>query len=178
MKTLLKATCVSIFAAICACASPIDITFIPPVLNVLAGETNVTVSGVLQNTSTTDTVFLNSDNLSVPESSNVMDDFFTNVPISLAPLASSGPIELFQFDVAGNASAGSFTGNYELLGGVGDANQGNLDLVGTQNFTVAVAGEPAPALLFGGGLIALAFLLRKARGSQRGATSEALGGHC
>lgn len=167
MNTLLKAACISIFAAICACASTIDITFTPPVLNVYPGNTDIAAYAVLQNTSTTDTVYLNSDNLTVPESSNVMDDFFTNVPISLAPSTSSGPIELFQFDVASDALPGSFTGTYQLLGGVGDANQGNLDLVGSQDFTVALAPVPEPAalLLAGGGLIVLAaclaFLRRK-----------------
>lgn len=165
MKSLLKATLVSIFAVLCTCASPIDITFMPPVLTTYAGSRNVTAYAVLHNTSA-DTVFLNDDNLTVPDSSNVTDDFFTNVPISLDPLESSGPIELFQFDVPANAMPGtSAVGTYQLLGGVGLANQNNLDFLGSQNFTVELvtAPEPPAALLAGGGLIALALLLRRVR---------------
>lgn len=164
MKTLLKATCVSIFAAVCACATPIDITFVPPVLTVFPGQTNVTAYAVLSDPNNTDTVYLNDDNLTVPDSSNVMDDFFTNVPISLDAFASSGLIELFQFDVPANALPGtSAIGTYQLLGGVGLANQNNLDLVGSQSFTVAVVPTPEPdaELLAGLGLILMTWLLRR-----------------
>lgn len=165
MKTLLQAICVFICAAMCACATSIDIAFTPSALNVTPGETDVAVYATLTNTSTTDPVFINSDSLSVPESSTVTDDFFANVPISLDPSASSGLIELFQFDVAPGAPRGSFTGTYQLAGGTGVANQYDLDPLGTQNFTVEVTptAEVSTELLVAAGLIILACLSRKLR---------------
>ncbi len=163
MKQLSKASWLLVFAALCASASTIDITYEMPVLNVPPGTTDVAVYAILQNLDTTDTVFLNSDDLSVPQSSSVEDLFFTNVPISLGPSASTGPIELFDFTVANDAAPGTYTGSWQLLGGVGVSNQNDFDLLGSADFTIVVsqAPEPAAELLLGGGLLLVACISRR-----------------
>ncbi|MGO4883374.1 MAG: hypothetical protein ACLP59_21530 [Bryobacteraceae bacterium] len=170
MKLLSKASCLLVFAALCASASTIEITYLPPILNVLAGATDVEVYAILQNVDPNDTVFLNSDVLDVPQSSAVNDLFFTNVPISLGPSATTGPVELFDFDVASDAVPGSYTGTWELLGGVGVTNQNDFDLLGSQSFTVEVsqAPEPVTELLLGAGLLAIACVSRRLKLSRRG----------
>lgn len=170
MKTLSKASCLLVFAAFCASASTIDITYVPPVLNVAPGTTDVEVFAILQNVDANDTVFLNSDVLDVPQSSAVNDLFFMNVPISLGPSAATGPIELFDFDVASDAAPGSYTGSWQLLGGVGVSSQNDFDLLGSQSFTVEVsqAPEPVTELLLGGGLCVIACISRRSKLSHRG----------
>lgn len=82
------------------------------------------------------------------------DEFFTNVPVSLAAGDNSGLIELFTFDVDPGATPASYNGEYDLLGGIGAANSGNFDLIDTQTFQVDVVPEPSTSLLLGGALIA------------------------
>jgi hypothetical protein len=89
----------------------------------------------------------------------------TNVPFSLDPGQVPAPIELFRFDVATNAPAGTLTGSYQLLGGAGTANQFNFDPEASQPFTVGTVSiqavrEPSQFLLPGGGLIAFSLLVR------------------
>ncbi len=84
-----------------------------------------------------------------------------NWSLTIAPLPPKGDsvtVALFQFDAPADTLPGtSVIGTYQLLGGVGLANQNNLDFLGSQNFTVTIAPVPEPAddLLAGIGLILL-----------------------
>jgi hypothetical protein len=162
MKRLSTAALLIVTATFCASASPINIEFPQTVYDVLPGEL-VDVTAILQNTDPNDPVYLNGDDLNVPESASSTDFFFTNVPISLNPSASTATIELFSFVVSSTAAPGTYTGTYDLFGGVGTANQYNFDLVGSQSFSIFVAPEPSTMLLLGCGLMAIAAVSQRWR---------------
>ncbi len=174
MNALLKATLIlGLVAAVTVpvYAGTVTVSFTEPALSLLPGQTDVVVTATLTNTDPLNPVFLNGDSLSVPGATAINDEFFINVPFSLDPGQTSAPIELFRFDVAANAPAGTLTGSYDLQGGAGTANQFNFDPVASGTFTVSIQAVPEPSqcLLLGCGLIALSLIARRraARGDAR-----------
>jgi hypothetical protein len=151
-------------ANLLAAASIVEISFVPT-SNLVAGSVSpVDITATLTNLDDANPVFLNADNLNLSPFFEVTDDFFTNVPFSLGPGQTSSPITLFTLTPEPGASAGSYTGTYELFGGDGSANQFNFDSLGTASFTVvetAEVPEPASLLLMGSVLVVLASLGRK-----------------
>lgn len=154
--------------------TPLTISFSGPVFPLTPAENDVAVSATFTNTDLIDTIFLNSDSLSVPGASAVNDEFFTNVPESLGPGEVTSLIEVFRFDVQPNAPGGTSTGTYQLYGGVGDANQFNFDLVASQTFDVNIQGVSTPAAvpeaasfaLVGFGLMAISVVARRRRAAR------------
>jgi hypothetical protein len=124
--------------------------------------------GTITNDTNT-TIYLNSDDLdfSSPGFTEV-DDFFSTVPISLAPIGvgdSSGDIELF--DIAVNnpfsSASGYYSGAYTLFGGNDGGADTAQDNLGHASFSVGVTPEPSSILLLLTGMAALAApLLRRA----------------
>ena len=162
--------CLTVAAGLPARASTITVNFSPAAFTVLPGQTGVAALATLTNTDPANTVFLNGDNLSLPGAAAVDDEFFANVPFSLDPGQTSPLIELFRFDVAGGP-VGTTIGTYQLFGGAGLANQFNLDLVASQNFTVTVRAvavpEPGTSLLAGAALVAISLAARRRRTVRR-----------
>ncbi len=146
-------------------ASPIlDINVLPA--TVMPGQTGVAIMGTVTN-NTGDVVYINGDNtnlaanLAIPGS--VVDFFLTTAPLSLANGGTTGLIELFTFDVPASAPTGSFNaGAFQVLGGIGAANQANFDVVGSQNVQVTAAPEPEGTAycLIGLGLIGMVAAMR------------------
>ncbi len=150
-------TCLAAAAIVPAHADSIVILFNEPLFTVTPGQTDVTVLATLSNLDPINTVYLNGDNLTIPGAVNMNDEFFANVPFSLAPGESAPLTELFRFDVPANAVVGTFTGSYELLGGIGTAAQFNVDPIGQQTFQVQIQAvpEPSSAPLLAAAVIAL-----------------------
>ena len=169
MTYVLKAAlfvCAISAVSIPACADTILVTFEEPTIDVVPNETDIAVSGTFTNTDPADPVYLNADNINLPAQFDVTDEFFTNVPIFLTPSQTTGPIELFRFSVAAGTPVGSYAASYDLLGGVGTANQFNFDPLTTAPFTVFVTPEPAPLILLGAALVALGSMRRRRSGSS------------
>ncbi len=135
------------------------------------GATGTTLRyfGTISNTDPSNTVYLNSDSLTLTAPAGAFsftDQFFTAVPLSLAPFTNSGDIELFDITVS-NPFTDPFTvysGTYELLGG-GDG--GAQDLLATASFSATpqeLSGthEPVTPVLMISGLAALGFMRRRA----------------
>lgn len=142
------------------------ITLDPVSLIANPGQTQIDVFGILTNISS-DTVFLNSDSITVPGAENI-SDYFANTPLWLDAGASTGLIALFSFDVLLNATLGTEIGSYTILGG--DVNDpGAFEILGSQEFTVTIQNqnlpspvpEPTTSLLFGAGMIGLMGCYRK-----------------
>jgi hypothetical protein len=148
MKHLL---CTLIFVAggVAARGDILTITFDQPDQTGSPGQT-LSFFGTLVNNSP-DTVFLNSDDLTLNGLSfTVTDNFFTNVPISLAPSGqpgdSSGNIDLFDVAIANPLldPAGTYSGSYTVLGG---ANGSAQDVLGSAGFSVTSTPEPSSVYL-------------------------------
>jgi hypothetical protein len=127
------------FGCVMARADTVDIVFDHGSQTGSPGDT-LQFFATLSNPSS-DTVFLNfyGINLSGLPQSSIVNDltfFFTNVPISLAPGANSGDIELFDIAIPNAFPPSSNDGNYTLIGG----GPNDQNIVGTANFTVNVAG--------------------------------------
>ena len=93
---------------------------------------------------------------------SVIDQFFSTVPISLAPGETSADIELFDIAVSSPLldPIGTYTGNYTLLGGTDDGAQDNL---GTSAFSVTTVPEPSSIYLLLGGASVTGAMLRRLR---------------
>jgi hypothetical protein len=151
MKTLLCTLILATLGTAAAQAATITITFDQPNQVALPGTT-VDFFGTITNT-TAGTIFLNGDALNLNGLSFTTNDlFFDNAPISLAPGANSGDIELFDISVTSPLldAAGNYTGTYGLLGGI----DGNAqDVLGSAaSFSVNTASAvpsavPEPATL-------------------------------
>lgn len=114
--------------------------------------------GVISNTGS-DTVFLNSDTLTLPGLSfTIADQFLNYVPVSLDGGLSSGDIELFDVTLSNPLldPAGPYPGSYTLIGGF-DANA--QDNLGLANFDVTTGSgatetpEPSTGFLLGVALV-------------------------
>jgi hypothetical protein len=151
MKTLFCTLILATLATSVAKADSITISFDQSNQTVSAGDT-VEFFGTITN-DTTNTIYLNSDDLNLAGLSfTTTDQFFSNVPISLAPSGqagdSSGDIELF--DVTANNplldAAEGYSGTYTLLGGTDGNAQDNL---GSQDFSVtSLAPVPEPPTIY------------------------------
>jgi hypothetical protein len=163
MKTLLNILVVAALAATGAMAD-ITVTFDQPHQIGNAGDT-LYFLGVISNTGL-ETVYLNSDNLNLAGTGlTTVDNFFANVPFSLAPGASSPidpvndpHIDLFDVTVSNPLSdaPGTYQGTYNLLGGVDGSAQDNLVTV-PFDITLPGASVPEPSVpsLLGAELAAL-----------------------
>jgi len=104
-------------------------------------------SGTLTNTTDAD-VFLNADNFNLSGlPPGTIDDspFFANTPSGfLDPLASTGPIELFDITVPNPFASGSYDGTFQILGGPTADDQ---TIIGSADFTVQVSSVPEPSSL-------------------------------
>lgn len=162
MKTLLYLMASLALAAGGARADDIQISFDFAFQTGIPGE-ELIFTGTITNNGA-DTVFLNGDSLNPSGDSFVVtDQFYNTVPISLDAGQSSGDIELF--DVTPNShftdTYGSFPGTYSLIGGV----DGNAqDVLTLTDFTVDVAPEPPPSILFAAGLALILCWGAKRRG--------------
>ena len=159
-------------------ATMLDITIQP--VTVTPGQVAVAIMGTVTN-NTGDIVFINGDDenlaagLAIPAS--ITDLFLATAPLSLAFGDTTGPMELFTFDVPAGAPLGSFNaGAFEVLGGIGSANQYNFDVVGTANVQVTVTPEPAglTEAALGSALLGIAAAIRICRQRSRGRNSGLL----
>jgi hypothetical protein len=141
MKTLLCTLILATLGTAAAKADTITITFDQPNQVALPGTT-VEFFGTLTN-NTASTIFLNGDAFNLNGLSfTTTDQFFNNAPISLAPGANSGDIELFDISVASPLldAAGFYTGTYNILGGIDGDGQ---DVLETNPATFSVDTAPA-----------------------------------
>jgi PEP-CTERM motif len=165
MKILINLCALITLAAAAASASIITIALADPNQNAPAGAT-ASFFGTITNTDTTPgdgPVYFNGDipNFGMTDAI-VEDNFFANVPISLAEGASSGPIDLFDIVLANPETdlSGLYSGTYILLGGM-DEDSGTLfDNLAQVNFSTTP--EPASLLLLlGSGLACTGWLYRR-----------------
>jgi hypothetical protein len=120
-------------------------------------------SGILTN-STSDVVWLNSDNFSplsgIPPAAINDLPFFMNAPLFLDANQNTGDIGLFNVTIPIALTPGNYDGTFTLLGGAGEDSQ---DILGSADFTVQVleaepsSGVPEPGtfplLAFGAGAL-------------------------
>ena len=142
MKTLLCTLILATLGAAAAQAATITITLDQPNQFATPGTT-VDFFGTITN-NTTGTIFLNSDSFNLSGASLTLDDgpFFANAPLSLAPGANSGDIEIFDVSVSSplQDAAGFYAGSFSVLGGVdGNASVG----LGSAAFSVDTAPHPS-----------------------------------
>jgi hypothetical protein len=146
MKTLLCTLVLATLGTAAAHADTVTITFDHPNQVVLPGTT-VDFFGTITNTSAS-TIFLNGDALNLNGISfTVTDQFFNNAPISLAPGANSGDIELFDITASSPLldPAGFYAGTYCLLGGIDGNAQDVLETsAATFSANTAPATSPVP----------------------------------
>ena len=162
MRTLINLIALTALAAAGACAD-INISLDDPNQTGTAGQT-LNFLGTITNTGAT-TVFLNNDSLNFTlTDATLVDNFFANVPISVAAGASSGDIDLFDVMIANPETLplGTYTGIYGLLGGIDGNAADNLAQAG---FSVSVAPEPGYFALLGIGIALIGWTHRR-RASQ------------
>jgi hypothetical protein len=159
MKTLFCTLVLATLGTAVAKADDITITFDQPNQTVVAGQT-IELFGTITN-NTANTIFLNSDDLNLNGLSfTVTDQFFNNVPISLAPSGqsgdSSGDIELFDVTVSAPLldAAGVYSGTYTLFGGTDGDGQDNLGSAAFSVTTTSPVPEPSSIYLLMGGVLA------------------------
>lgn len=154
-----------------ASASSITFTLAQPSQTGAAGTT-LNFFGTITNTDIS-TVFLNSDNFTVPNAVLSLSDApFFALPASLAPSGSvgdsTGLVDIFDVTIAANAAAGTYTGNFfQILGG---STNTSSNLLRTVQFTVTVppaspVPEPNTLVVLASGLAAIASkkLIRRRR---------------
>jgi len=143
-----------------------DIT--PAVRAGVPGET-VSFDATLINTGNAE-LFLNSDSFNLEGSwqgININDQFFTNVPLSLAPSGGTGSTwtgRIFDVAIGENAQQGDYFASLTILGGAD--NTASIELA-SRNFQVSVV--PAPSALFTasfGAMPIVAFLMRRRQSAR------------
>jgi hypothetical protein len=158
MKTFINLIALTVLAA-AGVPADINIALDDPNQTGSAGQT-LNFFGTITNTNATP-VFLNGDSLNFTlGDATVSDNFFTNVPISLAAGGSSGDIDLFDVTLADPESLplGTYTGTYGLLGGIDGNASDNLAQV---NFSATVTPEPGYFALMGIGLVLMGWVHRR-----------------
>lgn len=144
-------------------ADQITFTLTNPVQSGAPGTTLI-FSGTLTNPNAT-TEFINGDSVSAPTPPLNVDDtaFFMNVPISLDPNGSVGPVELFDVMIDPGATPGT-TFDLNLFAITGGSTSTSGDILASEQFTVNVVSattpEPASILLLASGL-AMSLLRRR-----------------
>jgi hypothetical protein len=164
MKSILRLFLLTAVAVIPASAGIISIAFDNPDQIGLPGET-LSFYAVITHVGTggDPDLYLNSDSLDLTMPGGfVLDNFFANVPISLAPGESSALIDLF--DVTLPNDPGPYAGAYQLLGGADGGTFTAADNLAQANFSVTVAPEPGTLALFGAGF---AIVLWRSKRSDR-----------
>ncbi|HUA62455.1 MAG TPA: hypothetical protein VML19_27105 [Verrucomicrobiae bacterium] len=167
MRTFVYLLAVSSLLAGAAQADDLSIMLDHPNQTAIAGQT-LSFFGVIQNIDTVPgaaDVFLNSDTLNFAlTDASVQDNFFANVPISLAEGASSGEIDLFDITLASPESlpVGVYTGTYILLGGKDGGGDTAQDILAQVSFSVNLVPEPGSA-----GLLATIVILLGSCGYAR-----------
>jgi len=144
MKSFLRLLTLAAVSALPACAGLV-VTPDSLVFTGMPGDT-LAFRATLTNTGP-DTIFLNSDSLSVA-TDVTWTDLFNNVPLFLTAGQSLASVELFDLTIDPDPYAGawgSHLGSYDLLGGASDSAQ---DILATLQFDVQVVPEPATALLW------------------------------
>jgi hypothetical protein len=163
MKILLCTLILATLGTAVAKADEVTITLDQPNQTVSAGDT-LQFFGTITN-DTDETIFLNSDSLTIDGESFTINDLFFSLPISLAPDGqlgdSSGDIELFDVSASNPLldAAGVFSGAYTLVGGADGGAGTAMDNLGTASFsvtTVAQTPEPSSLYLLLTGLLAMA----------------------
>lgn len=167
MKKLTQLLVSALLMAAAAQAGVI-ITFDQPSQTALPGDLLI-FSGSIQNTGM-DEIFLNSDSPGFTGDNvnfTFEDNFFVNVPVSLAGGQTASGINLFQILVSPSfaASFGTYTGNYVLIGGADGEAQ---DVLANAEFGVTVdAGVPEPATTTLVGCAALMLIARRSLRRRR-----------
>ncbi len=163
-------------AATAARADTLTLTLEQNVQSVLQGTASVAFYATISNPSATDTIYLNGDSFSTTSLYLTVDDtpYFSNAPLWLAPLASSGPFELFAVDLAPGTPVGDYTLNdFSITGGPDGGSFTDFYDLADANFAVDVTAssspvpEPATGALLGSGLLLLAGLAEKRRRASR-----------
>jgi hypothetical protein len=148
-----------LLAGTAAKADQLSITLDSPFQNTGTLGGTLTFTATVTNTDPTNTIYLNSEsfNLDAPLTLDA-SGFWTNSPLSLGPLASSGDFELFTVDVPFGAPVGLYAGTFEILGG--DPSD-VTNVIGSVNFNVNVVPEPSSLSLAGIGIVGLIGTLRR-----------------
>ncbi len=147
-----------------------NITFslTPNQISTTAGST-VTFFGKVVNQTGAPLIYLNGDTFSQVSSVLTTDDstsdFFNATPIALnggQSYPASGTASFFTVKVASGTAAGTYSGQFNLLGGANDQAQNGL---ASQTFSVVVAAAPEPSQMacLAVGMLGLAALGMKAR---------------
>lgn len=173
MKKLVNLLGLAMLIGASAHASLVTITLENPNQFGAPGQT-LSFYGTITNTDVNSNdapVYLNatSFNLTLTDATDTHDNnFFANVPISLASGASSGRIDLFDITLAnpGTLPLGTYSGIYGLLGGRDGGDLSAQDNLGQTDFSVTVTPEPGYLALLGAGLGMFALLRRRQNASQ------------
>ena len=163
MKTFINLIALTALA-VGGARADINIAFDDPNQIGAAGQT-LNFFGTITNTDSpgSQPVYLNIDSLNFGlNSATVVDNFFTNVPFSLAAGASSGDFDLFDVTL-GSAPSGTYSGTYGLLGGMDGGTLTAQDNLAQASFSVSVTPEPGYFVLLGIGLVSMYWLQRRRR---------------
>lgn len=154
-------------------ADSLDLTLTDPTQSVAQGTTTVEFDASVVNPSTTDTIYLNGDDLATTSPLVSIDDSpYAAWPLSLAPGDSFGPAALFLVDLPADLAPGEYTGTFTITGGADGGTFSLFNDLADANFTVDVTGpstvapEPGTLLLLCTGLMAI-FALRRSCGRFR-----------
>jgi hypothetical protein len=125
-------------------AGSYTITFVSTDQSAIAGDM-VEFDATIINLDPDNSLYLNGDNVASLDSPLTLDDTaFWNIPYPLSPAGDSGDSytgALFDVTVPVGTSPGTYTGDFQVLGG---SNGGADDLLGDEDFTITVEGAASP----------------------------------